>query len=478
MTKILRLLAIALLTASITVGPVLAATIEELQKPFLDLVRAKEAHTITKGEGVVVAVIDTGVDAGHPDLAGAFLPGYHVNKDSAEAANSDPDGHGTKMSGIIAARGGGFNNALGIAPKTKILPVAMDFEGDVSATLTKAIRWAADNGATVLNLSLARPATDTEPLSTAEREAVAYAQSKDAVVIVGAGNTKDLTGGNNLAGLPGVLAVGGTTAAGEPWSGSEVREYVSISAPGKDIVGAAARNIHATGYSSSSGTSDAAAIVSGVAALIRAKHPELDAANVINRLIKTAVEKGEPGRDPVYGFGIVDAYAALTADVPTVTENPLGVATTAPDSDAASVTQSSYSVAADIMGILIRLAILGAVIFGVVLIVRARKRRNTGQTPASALPPPATPLPQAEPTIPPSSPFNPPTSPAYPPTGPMATPYNPNPPPAAPVVNPPQPQGIQFGSNTVVEPPTPPNQPPLPPQQNQDPPTPSTTPEP
>lgn len=396
-----RLLHLALITLALTVlvtAPALAATIEELQRPYLNLVRAPQAQKVTKGEGIIVAVVDSGVDASHPDLKTAMLPGYHINRQSAAAANTDPNGHGTHMAGIIAARGGGYNNALGIAPRAKILPVAIDFTGTEAAkALAQAIRWAADHGAQVINLSLARPAT--EALTADERAAVAYAQSKDAVLIVGSGNTRDLTGGNNLAGLPGVLAVSAVTSTGTPWSGSEQRDYVAISAPGQNIVNAAARNIYSTGFSSTSGTSDAAAVVSGAAALIRAKYPDINAANVINRLIRTAVEKGEPGRDKVYGYGIVDAYAALTASVAAVDKNPLG--TTSPSRAAdpgGSAATGSKAGAGDFVQLAIVLAILGGVAFTIVQAVRKRR----GKTPPG-----------------------PPTSPAsHPPGGPSFTPPN------------------------------------------------------
>jgi membrane-anchored mycosin MYCP len=129
--------------------------------------------------------------------------------------------------------------------------------------------------------------------------------------------------GNALAMVPGVVAVSGTAKSGGFWSGSVQAPYVALAAPAEDVVNVGARNIHNTGYSSGSGTSESAAIVSGVAALIRAEFPALDANNVINRLIRTSVDEGAPGRDEQYGFGVVDARRAVTADVPATTSNPL-----------------------------------------------------------------------------------------------------------------------------------------------------------
>lgn len=402
MARFLRITLIALLSTLVVSAPVLAATIEEMQKPYLDLIRARSAQKLSKGDGVVVAVLDTGVDAGHPDLKAAMVPGYHINKRSAAAANSDADGHGTAMAGIIAGQGGGFNNVLGIAPRAKIMPVAMDFDAEnTAATLAAAIRWAVDHGADILNMSLARPSYD--PLSRAELEAVAYAQSKGVVLIVSAGNTIDLTGGNNVAGLPGVVAVAATTLTGGEYLGSEKRDYNAIAAPGKNIVTTGARSVHSTGFVSDSGTSPATAVVSGVAALIKAKYPTISAANLVNRLIKTAVDKGEPGRDKVYGYGIVDAYAAVNASVASVDKNPLGV-TTAPraaDSNGKQATAKKTNIASGIIQIVGVLAFLGGLVFTVVQIMRSRRRKTPPGDPPTA---PASPPPGGPSLTPPNSP--------------------------------------------------------------------------
>ena len=139
-------------------------------------------------------------------------------------------------------------------------------------------------------------------------------------MVVSAGNiAKGEKAVTSPANIPGVIAVTGTTRGGAFWSGSVQGPEAAVSAPGDGIFNIGPNH----GYGWGDGTSDSAAIVSGVVALIRSKYPDLDAANVINRIIRTARDAGPAGRDPQYGFGRIAPVAALTADVPAVSENPL-----------------------------------------------------------------------------------------------------------------------------------------------------------
>jgi len=287
------------------------------QQWHLDFLNIEQVHQISTGEGVIVGVIDTGVDGGHPDLAGRLLPGidltYHERPDALE----DLDGHGTAMAGLIAANG----HALGIAPDATILPIRRGAFGlsDVR-TDTDGIYWAVDNGATVLCLAFAHP----EPDSGLE-DAIRYALNHDVVVVAAVGNAPDDTGLVYPAAYEGVIGAAGVDRDGSHASFSVVSAAADLAAPAVGTLSLQARNVDPSGYARGSGTSDATAIIAGVAALIRAKYPDLSAEDVIHRMITTADDRGTPGRDDQYGHGIINPLAALTADIP-----PLNPPTTAP----------------------------------------------------------------------------------------------------------------------------------------------------
>ena len=271
---------------------------------------------MTKGSGVVVGLIDSGVDAEHPDLAGALLPGTSFHGSSSQAGHTDPEGHGTRMAGLIAARGGSVDNALGIAPAAMLLPIAIR---ETQQSYADAIRWAVDHGADVISFSIGRAA-----LQPGEEEAVAYAQQHDVVFVTAVGNLSEVSAGNAFGPLPGVLTVSGLGESGLRFSDSVRADYAVVAAPAENIVSTGPLDQFKSGYSMASGTSDACAIVSGIVALIRARFPELDAANVVNRVIATAADRGRAGRDDEFGFGAVNARLAVTEQVETVDENPLG----------------------------------------------------------------------------------------------------------------------------------------------------------
>ncbi|GGU20222.1 S8 family serine peptidase [Lentzea flava] len=251
----------------------------------------EHAWELSKGTGVVVGVVDTGVDDGRPALAGAVLPGAEFPE--LGTGTRDQLGHGTDVAELVVS----------VAPEAKILPVKLSGN---SVEANAAIRWAVDHGARVLNLSLGSSATGTFD------EGLRYAADNDVVVVAAAGNADRDTGVRAPANGPGVLAVSavGQDGAFRP-DVSVAGAEVALSAPGVGVTG--------TGKS---GTSFSAAIVSGVAALVRARHPGLSAQEVVGLLTATAEDRGAPGRDPEYGFGVVDPVKALTSPVDHKDEGP------------------------------------------------------------------------------------------------------------------------------------------------------------
>jgi type VII secretion-associated serine protease mycosin len=304
----------ALTTLTVAVPPARADRTRDAQW-HLAFLHVAEAHRITQGAGITVAVIDTGVDAGHPDLAGSVLPGkdFAIIKADVPDGRTDLGGHGTAMAGLIAAHGHGAGaGALGIAPQAKILPVRDSETNDGKAQDTAAaIRWAVAQGAKVISMSFGSANDDF-----AEGAAIQEARRADVVLVASAGNRPDVQTVAYPAAREGVLAVGGVDRNGKHAAISVTGPQVALSAPAVDIITTTTRANGGGGYQTAGGTSDAAAIVAGAAALVRARYPNLTAPEVIHRLTATATDKGAPGRDEEYGNGVLNLVAALTADVP------------------------------------------------------------------------------------------------------------------------------------------------------------------
>ncbi|MEQ4301159.1 type VII secretion-associated serine protease mycosin [Plantactinospora sp. B6F1] len=342
----------------------------------LEFLQVADAHRISQGEGITVAVIDTGVDP-HPDLRNNLLSGTatYTGGSGNGRQDGDPGGHGTAMAGLIAAHGRGANGALGIAPKAKIIPIR-DSEnksgGDPDET-AKAVEWAISKRVDIINISSVMSS------SSRLRQAIEAAFKADIVVVASAGNRP----GHILVGFPaaidGVVAVGATDHKGNYSDTSVTGKRVVIAAPGIDIHSTAKRGR----YSETSGTSDSAAIVAGAAALVRSKFPDLSAEEVVHRLTATADDKGAPGRDEEYGYGVVNLVKALTADVPPLEGDANPSASAAPSS---SQTQPAANAAPEpedksgigstiLIGVLVALVVLGLVVtLLVVFLVRRRQQ--------------------------------------------------------------------------------------------------------
>jgi type VII secretion-associated serine protease mycosin len=281
---------------------------------------------ITKGAGVKVAVIDTGVDAQHPDLETAMIGGTDVSSigdPSGYLPVGDVSHHGTMVASLLAGRGhGDGEGVIGVAPEAELLSVSMAFGAETLNTddqVAAGIKWAVDAGAKVINLSLTRNSKDW-PLSW--DDAFLYAFENDVVIVAAAGNRADGTEQVGApATIPGVLVVAGVDrdAMASP-AASTAGLNISVAAPATDLVSA----FPGGDYKIWSGSSGAAPIVSGLVALVRAKYPELDANNVINRVIESATQVGTENYSPEYGYGLIDPQKALTAKISQVSENPMG----------------------------------------------------------------------------------------------------------------------------------------------------------
>jgi type VII secretion-associated serine protease mycosin len=290
---------------------------EQWQLAYLD---ASDAWQHADGNGITVAVLDSGVDGNHPDLIGQVLPGVDL-VDATTDGRADPVGHGTTVAALIAGRDDDGRGVVGLAPKAKILPVRVlnkDNRYDDATTVANGLRWAVDHGARVVNLSLGGTGS-----SEALAEALDYAFAKDVVVVACTGNITPPASTQVWypAREPGVLAVAGLSHddGDEPlWTSSITGPQTVLAAPAADMLGA-----RPGGYWRVQGTSFAAPLVSATAALVRSLWPQMSAANVVNRLVSTARDLGAAGRDDEYGFGAVDPVGALTAKLPEVTRNPL-----------------------------------------------------------------------------------------------------------------------------------------------------------
>ena len=299
------------------------------QEWWLGPLQLNQAWAISRGQGVTVAVLDTGVDSTHPDLAGSVTTGPDYFSDGAKPGDPDWGEHGTAMASLIAGHGhgpGAASGMIGLAPAASILSIrVIPEESDhrpkpparaADASLADAIRYAVDHGARVISMSLGDSDTGAAGGRRREQEAIDYAIAHGVVVVASAGNSGTTTNVTKYpAAYPGVIAVAGVDRAGAHASFSERAWYLSVAAPGVDVPGA----VPGSQYVIGSGTSPAGAFVAGVAADILARQPRLSPAQVKQLLERTAKSGGAWSREN--GWGVVQPLAALQ-QAPTLTPQP------------------------------------------------------------------------------------------------------------------------------------------------------------
>jgi type VII secretion-associated serine protease mycosin len=370
-------------------GPSFAVrSIRSAEQPQLGAINAQKAWAVTRGSGVTVAVLDTGVDGSVPDLAGSVTTGPD------ETAGVDPRGyhpprlHGTYIASLIAGHGSGAgrrSGVIGVAPAAKILSVRVILDdgepgfGEFAAesanddAIGAGITYAVRHGARVINMSLGSTAP-TKGL----RAALAAAAAQGVVEVAAAGNNGAAQHGytplSYPAAFPGVISVAAVGPDGKRAAFSDSNSSVLLSAPGVNVVGAGPSG----SYLEADGTSPASAIVAGVAALIRARYPRLTPVQVEQAMLTSARYRPSGGYSPATGFGEVDAPAALAAAARLSTgPAATGVAATGRFAHPGPIQVvhrdhtrvAAYTVAAIVLS-------LGFLVLLVVLIVRIRRLRS------------------------------------------------------------------------------------------------------
>lgn len=270
----------------------------------LSKLQGPQAWTFTTGSpSVVVAVIDTGVNATHPDLASQLVPGWNFVDSNADTA--DLLGHGTAVAGAIAAASNNGIGVAGVSWQSRIMPLAVVDDHDFAAYshIAEAIRYAADHGIRLINISIGGAGR-----SATLQSAVDYAWSKGAILFAPAMNNGTATPYYPAA-CDHVMAVSATDSNDHLAGFSNYGDWIAIAAPGTNIL----TTTNGGGYGFSFGTSFAAPIVAGVAALSLAINPALTNTQLVSLLEQSADDLGAPGYDTSFGWGRVNAFHAVAA---------------------------------------------------------------------------------------------------------------------------------------------------------------------
>ena len=319
----------------------------------LPKVFATTAWSYSLGTGVTIAILDSGVDSSHPDLSAQLVPGWNFYDNNSNT--SDVTGHGTAVAGTAAAASDNGIGVSSIAGGARIMPVRIaDPTGYAYwSTVAQGITWAADHGARVASLSYQGASASSTIISAAQ-----YLRSKGGVLIVAAGNTGAI---DNTASTPYITVVSATDQNDAFCSFSTYGSFVDISAPGTGIIS----TMKGGGYGTFSGTSFSTPIVAASAALVIAKRPDFAPSQIDSTLLSTATDLGAAGRDIYFGYGRVNAAAAVqqAATASTADTTAPSVAITSPTGGTVSGTVAISVNATDNVGVTkVALRINGSVV--------------------------------------------------------------------------------------------------------------------
>ncbi|MBX3094842.1 MAG: S8 family serine peptidase [Cryobacterium sp.] len=360
--------------------------------PALDVLQARDAWQRTDGTGILVAIVDSGIDVTNPHLTDAVVGGINLVGDGTHPNGyTDYHGHGTTIAGQIAAREIPGSGVVGLAPGAQLLAVRV-FRGDddesvrngYSVTperIAAGIRYAADNGAQIINVSL----SDSNP-SEALETAVAYATARGSLVVASAGNRATATVTTDSprypGAYPGALAVAATDASGVVTSDSIHGNHVDLAAPGANVLSTATGAGDCFYSTDAPSTSWATGYVSGAAALVAAAHPHETPQQWAYRLTATGIRGNPDTRTATAGWGIIQPYDAmrlLPGDSVRGPDNPTtGIRGDTVTPDVVTITPRNddmpFVIVHEVLVVLVVMAagLLGTL--GVIAVLRARKR--------------------------------------------------------------------------------------------------------
>lgn len=362
--RVLAASAILAVSTCTAVGAAPAARADSTrdQSWWLTSLRIAEAHRITKGKGVVIGLVDTGIDRTQPDITGSLLPGVDIYTGKALPSGSAgyTEYHGTSMAGLLVGHGHGAgrtSGVLGVAPEAKVLPVKITRSYGLGSApqVARGMEWAISLGADVISLSIATP------IDKSIEDAVRRAWNKGIPVLAGVGNEF----GSGMMFVNGVIPVTAVDRKNQWVKNTQVMYHSNgVAAPGAQIPIASEG-----GYYTTTGTSISTALAAGTMALIKARYPDASISELYRRLRLTADDHGPPGRDTDFGYGLINPVAALTEKLPPSPSPTPTASSTAPTPSAAA--SSGVSGPLLVTGaICLAIVFGGAIVGGLVLVAR------------------------------------------------------------------------------------------------------------